>query len=294
MPTFAIFVSTYRFDPTTLIVSVLAIALYLAGVRSLAIRGHRWPIGRTLAFVVVGVGLYAWLGFGFLGAYSHDLRWAFTTRIALLLFGVPLLMSLGRPIALAATVLRERPRKRLRRVLGSWPVRLVSNAIFAPIFALVLFMFFITPIAGVVRQSYLAENLITVLVPIVGLIMVLPLVSHQAHRSSLFITGEFMLAFMELMLDAIPGVVLSISDVIMDGVTRVAVNAPSWFSDPLSDQHFSGNLLWMIAEGADLPLLIMLLIRWRKSDRKEARKTDDLTEAEYEELVRQHLRGPRG
>jgi hypothetical protein len=37
----------------------------------------------------------------------------------------------------------------------------------------------------------------------------------------------------------------------------------------------------------------MMLIRWRKSDRKEARKTDDLTEEEYEALVAQHLRGPR-
>jgi len=294
VPTFDVFLATYRFDPTALIVSLLGAALYLAGVVNLRRRGHRWPIGRTFAFLVFGVGLYVLVNFGFFGTYSHDLRWAFTTRIALLLFGVPLVMSVGRPIALALTVLREAPRRRLRRVLKSWPVRLMSNAIFAPIFALVLFMFFITPIAGAVRHSYLAENIITVVIPILGLIMVLPLVSHQTHRSSLFITGEFMLAFVELMLDAIPGVVLSISNTVMDGVTDVIANAPAWFPDDLNDQHFSGNLLWMIAEGADLPLLIMLLIRWRKSDRKEARKTDDLSEEEYEALIAQHLRGPRG
>ena len=293
MPTFDVFLSTYRFDLTSLIVSLLAAGLYLAGVIALRSRGHRWPMPRTAAFILLGVGLYAWVNFGFFGTYSHDLRWAFTTRIALLLFGVPLVMSIGRPIALALTVLRQVPRKRLRRVLKSWPVRLMSNAIFAPIFALVLFMFFITPIAGQVRHSGLAENIITVAIPILGLIMVLPLVSHQTHRSSLFITGEFMLAFVELMLDAIPGVVLSISNVVMDGVTEVIANAPAWFPSALNDQHFSGNLLWMIAEGGDLPLLIMLLIRWRKSDRKEARKTDDLSEEEYQALVAAHLRGPR-
>jgi putative membrane protein len=293
VPTFDIFLSTYRFDLTAFIISIVAAALYLAGVIALRRRGHRWSPARTAAFLILGVGLYAWVNFGFFGTYSHDLRWAFTTRIALLLFGVPLLMSLGRPIALALTVLREVPRKRLRRVLKSWPVRLMSNAIFAPIFALVLFMFFITPIAGQVRHSHLAENIITVVIPILGLIMVLPLVSHQTHRSSLFITGEFMLAFVELMLDAIPGVVLSISNTVMDGVTDTVINAPAWFPDALNDQHFSGNLLWMIAEGADLPLLIMMLIRWRKSDRKEARKTDDLSEEEYEALVAEHLRGPR-
>jgi putative membrane protein len=293
VPTFDVFLSTYRFDLTAFIISIAAAALYLAGVIALRRRGHRWSPARTAAFLMLGVGLYAWVNFGFFGTYSHDLRWAFTTRIALLLFGVPLLMSLGRPIALAVTVLREVPRKRLRRVLKSWPVRLMSNAIFAPIFALVLFMFFITPIAGQVRHSYLAENIITVVIPILGLIMVLPLVSHQTHRSSLFITGEFMLAFVELMLDAIPGVVLSISNTVMDGVTDTVINAPAWFPNALNDQHFSGNLLWMIAEGADLPLLIMMMIRWRKSDRKEARKTDDLSEEEYEALVAEHLRGPR-
>jgi len=293
VPTLDIFLSTYRFDHTGLIAVLVAAGLYIAGVINLARRGHRWPPMRTAAFLILGVGLYAWVDFGFFGTYSHDLRWAFTTRIALLLFGVPMLMSVGRPISLAATVLRERPRKALRAFLKSWPVRLVSNAIFAPIFALVLFMFFITPIAGEIRQSHTAEAIITVVIPIIGLIMVLPLVSHHTHRSSLFLTGEFMLAFVELMLDAIPGVVLSISNTVMDGVTRAVVNAPAWFSSPIDDQHFSGNLLWMIAEGADLPLLIMMLIRWRKSDRKEAKKTDDLTEAEYEALVEAHLRGQR-
>jgi len=65
VPTFDVFLATYRFDPTALIVSLLGAALYLAGVVNLRRRGHRWPIGRTFAFLVFGVGLYAWVNFGF-------------------------------------------------------------------------------------------------------------------------------------------------------------------------------------------------------------------------------------
>jgi hypothetical protein len=37
------------------------------------------------------------VSFGFLGTWSTELRWAFTTRIALLLFVVPMLVTFGRP-----------------------------------------------------------------------------------------------------------------------------------------------------------------------------------------------------
>jgi putative membrane protein len=120
--------------------------------------------------------------------------------------------------------------------------------------------------------------------------MVLPMVTSHKPKSSLFMAAEFIIAFVELLLDAIPGVVLSISNTVLDGVSRVSVASAAWSGSALADQHFSGNLLWMIAEGADLPILIMLMMRWRRSDRAEARKADELTDEEYEILVQQHLR----
>jgi len=78
-------------------VLVAAAVLYLGGVRSLRRRGHHWPARLTSMYFVLGLGSYAVISFGFLGAESHELRWAFTTRIALLLFVVPGLVSLGRP-----------------------------------------------------------------------------------------------------------------------------------------------------------------------------------------------------
>jgi cytochrome c oxidase assembly factor CtaG len=245
---------------------------------------------RTLAFVLLGVGSYLFIDLGFFGVYSQDLRWAFTSRIALLLFVVPMLLSIGRPLSLGLTVMRAAPRRRLREFLNSRFIRLISNAIFAPLFSLALFMFFITPLSGVIRENSIAQHAISTVIPVFGLLMFLPLVSNHSRRTSLFISAEFMIAFVELMLDAIPGVILSISDTVQDGLVNRPIGAPSWFGTALSDQHFSGNLLWMIAELGDVPILVMLFIRWQRHDRKDQKTTDVLSDEQYEELVAEHLK----
>jgi len=120
--------------------------------------------------------------------------------------------------------------------------------------------------------------------------MFLPLVSNQSRRTSLFVSAEFMIAFVELMLDAIPGVILSISDTVQDGLVNRPIGAPIWFGSALSDQHFSGNLLWMIAELGDVPILVLLFIRWLRHDRKDQKTMDVLSDEQYDELVAEHLK----
>ncbi len=243
--------------------------------------------------MLLGLGSYAWVCFGFLGAYSYELRWAFTTKIALLLFAVPGLISLGQPIALTRIVLTGLPRRFVDRALQSWPVRLFGNAIFAPLFACAVFLIFLTPIAAVLRDSTWSEWTITVLVPLAGMLMVLPIASHNIIRTSLFITAEFLFAFVELLLDAVPGIMLRLNDTVLDHAPRVIGQLPVWFPNALHDQHLSGDFLWFIAEIADVPVLIILFIRWSQSDRREAKGLDELTDEQMEELTREHLRGPR-
>ncbi|MBC7593375.1 MAG: cytochrome c oxidase assembly protein, partial [Kineosporiaceae bacterium] len=167
---------------------VLAGGLYAAGVLSLRRQQVEWPRIRTVWFFTLGLGSFAVVNLGFLGVWSTDLRWAFTTRIALMLFAVPGLLSLGRPIALARLVLVGSSLKTVDAVLRSWPVRLAGNAVFAPLFALVAFSVFLTPIAGSLRESSVAAGILTVAVPLMGLLMVLPIVENTTQHTSFFIT----------------------------------------------------------------------------------------------------------
>jgi putative membrane protein len=262
-------------------------------VAKLTRRGEQWPRLRTLGFFVLGLGSFLVVTCGFLGAYSVELRWAFTTRIALLLFAVPGLISLGLPITLAKRVLSGRPQRMLDAILRSWPVRLVGNAVFAPLFALVAFSVFLTPLAGMIRQSVPGELILTAAVPLVGLLMVLPIVEHTAQRTSFFISVEFLLVFVELLADAIPGILLRLNDAILDHVPPVLGVLPAWFPSRYHDQHLSGDLLWFIAEISDIPILILLFIRWSRVDRHEAKDLDELSDEEMDALTAEHLRSRR-
>lgn len=282
--------TTWEFDPVAVIAIVVAGGLYASGIIALAARGERWPLLPTLGFYGLGLGSFAVVNLGFLGVYDTELRWAFTTRIALLLFAVPGLLSIGKPVTLARRVLGGMPLKVMDAVLGFWLVRLFGNAVFAPLFALAAFMVFLTPLAGTIRLSSPGEAIITVLVPVVGLLMVLPIVEHTNQRTSFFITVEFMLVFVELVIDAIPGILLRLNGSILDHVGPVLGTLPSWFPSSYHDQHLSGDFLWFIAEIADLPVLIVLFMRWQHTDRAEAKKLDELSDEEMEALTREHLR----
>ena len=294
MPSFSEFLSTWSFDLVSLLVIIATGVAYLVLLTMVRRRGQTWPIWRTLAFFILGLGAYAFVEFGFFGTYRFELRWAFTTRIALLLYAVPLLLSLGRPLELARAARNEASRARFDKFLQSWPIRVVSNAIFAPLFALAFFMLFITPLSAAMRGSAFWQHAITVGAFLLGQLMLFPMLQRREHRSEIFMAAEFLFAFFELMLDAIPGVVLSISNTVLDGATTLSANVPTWFPSALDDQHFSGNLLWMIAEGADIPILVLLFIRWGHQDKKTAKSIDDLSDEEFDALANQHLKRPRG
>lgn len=282
---------TFRLDPVALVAMVVALGLYLFGVARVVRSGGRWKILPALAFVFLGVGSYAVISFGFLGAYSHDLRFAFTTRIALLLFVVPALVALGRPVQLARAALATAPLRVMEAFFASRFMRVVGSAIFSPLFALVAFALFLTPVAFFLRDSAWSEWIITLVVPLIGLLMILPVFDDTLHHTSLYITAEFMLAFVELILDAIPAIVLRITPHVLDHGHAVASFLPAWFPSQLRDQQLSGDLLWLIAEVADIPVLIYLFVRWNRTDRTEAKQLDELSDEEMDRLTQEHLRG---
>lgn len=284
------FLTTWRADPLTLGVLVVASAAYLWGVQRLRRRGEQWPLRSTVGFFVLGLGSYAVIELGFLGVESADLRWAFTTRVALLIFVVPAGIAAGRPIELVQRASGERGAARIAAVLGSRIVRLFGNAVFATIFIALVFCLFLTPAAWVMRGTPWLNDALGVIVPVVGMAMVLPMMALGALHTGLFITIEFLLAFVELLIDSVPGILLRLNDTILDHGPTI-VGAASWWPSPLHDQHLAGDFLWFIAEVADVPVLMLLLLRWMRHDRREAASFDELSDEEYEAMTQAHLRG---
>ena len=114
-------------------------ALYLWGVFRLRQRGDRWPIGRTLSFVVVGMGSATLATVSGLAAYDDTLLSVHMVQHMMLAMVVPLAMALGAPITLALRTLPRRPRRWLLAVLHSRAARVLT---FPP---LTFTLFVITP-----------------------------------------------------------------------------------------------------------------------------------------------------
>jgi len=162
---------------------------------------------------------------------------------------------------------------------------------FATLFVAAAFCVFLTPLAGVLRTSPAIGEAIGVVALVIGLLLVVPLMALTGIHTSTFLAVEFLLAFVELVIDSIPGILLRLNDTVVDGVA--AATGAGWWPNPLHDQHLAGDLLWFIAEVADVPILIILLVRWGRRDRVEAASFDALTDEEHDALVQAHLRGDR-
>jgi putative membrane protein len=292
-PSIPVILSTWFIEPVALAVALVLAVLYGAGVVALRRRGEPWSGWLVAAFYLLGIGSFLAVNLGFLGVYSHDLRWAFSTRLALLLFVSPALLALGRPVTLARKTLGQRGVARLERFMDSRVIKFLGNAVVEPFVTVLIFAIFLTPIAGALRLSPIGQASVTILIPAIGLLLVLPLIEYSERRTAFFVTVEFLLAFVALIIDAIPGIVVRISGTVLDGLGRVGGAHPGWFPSPLRDQQLSGDLLWFIAELADVPVLIILFVRWTHVDRKEAKSYDDLSDDEMDALTQEHLRQRR-
>jgi len=133
---------------------------------------------------------------------------------------------------------------------------------------------------------------VTLLIPVIGLLTIIPIFENTTRHTSFFVTIEFVLAFAAFVFDPIPGILLRINETVLDQVAAPSAMMLPWFPNPLRDQQLSGDILWLLAEIVDVPILIILIIRWNRIDRSEAKTLDDLSDEEMQALTEQHLRGP--
>ena len=97
-------------SPVLFVLLVWACGLYLYAVWRLHDRGDRWPIGRTLAFVVGGMGSFFFATSSGLATYDTTLLSVHMVQHMILSMAVPLFCALGAPVTLALRTLPRRPR----------------------------------------------------------------------------------------------------------------------------------------------------------------------------------------
>jgi putative membrane protein len=266
--------TAWTLQPVAVLIAVVLVVAYVRAHRRLR---RPWPVGRSTLFGV-GIAVLVWASCGFLQVYADSLYWVWTTQTLVLWLVVPILVLSGHPVQLAAR--SAGPGGRLARMLRSPFARVIGNPLVGPALVPVLSaVLFFGPLPRWAISSAPAGWLLQLLLLAVGAAMVLPLVGLDDDASSLAVGLSLAIGSFELVLDALPGVILRLHTGLVtswfDGRTHQA-----WTPDALRDQRVAGAVLWCVAEIIDLPFLVLVYRRWLRADARDAARVDAVLEAE--------------
>ena len=224
------------------------------------------PIGRWLLLIAIIIAsslLLLVIGDG------HSSSVADVLRICLLIIVIPL--------GLVAAI----PANLLARARGRWGLRWVDSLLVAPILTpVVLGLYFFTPVWVIVLTNTWLYVVSYPVLLLVGLVLHVGLKGSGKEHSSASLGLQILLSLLDLMFDAIPGIVMRLS--------RHVIGPEFWSRPPktipsaLHHQSLAGAILWFLAEISDLPILAMVFLRWIRVDEAEARRIDALLDAQEE------------
>ena len=272
--------------PLPFVVTVWAVGLYLWGVTILRRRGDRWPWGRTVAFVVVGMGSFFVATSSALGAYDTTLLSVHMVQHMVLSMLVPLSLALGAPVTLALRTLPAAPRRWLLAVLHS---RVAKVLTFAP---LTLALYVVSPWAlyfsgwysASLHSDYVHEMMHVHLV-LVGAMFFWPLMGIDPIPGRLAYPFRLLVVVLTLPFHAFLGVTIMGQTELLGGDWYPSLHEGpmgAWLPDPHDDQHLAGAILWGAGDVVGLGFIVVLFVQWVRASMKEAAREDrrlDLEEA---------------
>jgi cytochrome c oxidase assembly factor CtaG len=263
-------------DPVLFVITVWVTGMYLLGVWTLRSRGDQWHLGRTLAFVVGGMGSFYFATSSGLAAYDDTLLSAHMVQHMILGMIVPVFLALGAPVTLALRTLRKRPRSWLLAALHS---RVAKVLTFGP---LTLALYVVSPWALYFSGWYTAtlhssfqHEMMHVHLVVVGSLFFWPLIGIDPLPGRMAYPFRLVMIVLTLPFHAFLGVtIMSQSDLIGGDWYPNLHRTMSWLPDPADDQHLAGGILWAAGDLVGLLFFGVLFVQWVRSSMQEARRED--------------------
>lgn len=276
--------TTWTLSPAPLALVLVAAVVYLRGVHRVRAGGGTWPRWRTFLFVGVGLPLVLLTVSWWPGARAHQLFSAYMTQVVVLALIAPAVLVLGAPVRLGRDALHGTPSgARWARTWDSRAARFATHPLVTPLFMLALpIVVVFTPVLLLTLQNEVAYGAVQVLLVTLGLVAMLALVDGQVPDHGVPHAAVAFVAFFELILDAIPGLVLFLSTTLLSGGWYAVHGDPGGVDWAQSDQRAAGAILWAVGEAIDLPFLIVVFALWMRADALEARRMDELLDAQEE------------
>jgi putative copper resistance protein D len=264
-----------RFDLLPTCALVIAAGFYWLGVRRLAARGDRWPVGRSIAFgvglLVIGVATVSGLA-----AYDDDLFGAHMIQHMLLSMVAPVFLALGAPVTLALRTLPPRGRSRLLSVLHARVLRVVT-------FPLLPWLLFVgSPFALYFSGWYpatldnrLLHELLHAHFLLVGCLFFWPMVGVDPLPGRAGYPFRMLLLAATLPFHAFLGIaIMSVRD---DGQGLIAAShylPLHGVQGSVFQQQVGGGALWASGDLIGVLFLAVVLTQWMRASEREAERED--------------------
>ncbi len=263
-------------DPVLFVATVWIVGLYLLGVWQLRSRGDRWPIGRTLAFVVGGMGSFYLATSSGIGAYDTTLLSVHMVQHLVLGMVVPLFLALGAPVTLALRTLPKGLRTGLLAVLHS---RLAKVLTFAP---LTLALYVISPWAlyftgwyEATLHSAFQHEMMHVHLVLIGSLFFWPLMGIDPLPNRLGYPVRMLIVVLTLPFHAFLGITIMGQTSLIGGDWYPDLGRTlTWLPDPLEDQELAGGILWSSGDLIGLLFFGVLFVQWVRQSTREAARED--------------------
>ncbi len=269
----------WKFDLAWTLVCVFGAILYVGGVIRLRRRGDRWPVGRTIAWLL-GLAMLFYTTNGVLNVYEAYLFSQHMLAHMMLTMLIPLVLVLGAPVTLAL-------RATARRDDGSWGGRewilwavqtpyskvITHPAVAAVVFAGSLWVFYFSGLFRWSMVDHLGHQWMIVHFLISGYLFALSMVGIDPVPYRFPYPLRLVTLFATMAAHAFFGVTMMTGDGLMLADWFGAMGR-TWGATPLEDQRTGGGIAWGIGELPTLALALVVAVQWSRSDDREQKRKD--------------------
>jgi cytochrome c oxidase assembly factor CtaG/putative copper export protein len=271
--------TVWRIDWLWLTVAVLAVSLYLVGVRRMRARGDSWPATRTIGWVL-GWAIFVWATSGAPGVYGRVLFSVHMVLHMTVSMAVPILLVLAAPVTLALRTLTPRrdntlgPRELLLAMIHSRYMTVIGNPIVAAvIFFGSLIVFYYSPLFELALRTHTGHVLMTTHFLLAGYLFAWVLVGIDPGPKRWPPVMLLLILFGTISFHAFFGVALTSGTTLLAPTFFQGLHLP-WAVDLLADQRTGGAVAWGIGELPTLILALLVTLAWVRSDKAESARLD--------------------
>jgi len=279
--------------PVLPVIAVLLALAYSAGAVQMRRAGRRWSPWLTLSFLG-GCTLVLAVTVTGVEAYGTRLFSVFMFQQLTLMMAAPVLLVVGRPGTLLMATLPRRGAGAAwgRPVLAValWGLRsgagrlVLHPAVTLPLFLVSFYGLYLTDLAGVLLSSPVGHTALEVAFLAVGVLFTVPVLSLDPLPSVHAPMTQAAEVMLEAFVHAFFGVIIMMASSPL--VPHFATPPPAWGVDVMADQGVAGGLAWSYGEIPSVLMLMVIFIRWRRSDERSAaardRYVDEHGDAELE------------